>query len=119
MIQVNYKLPYFGIMPCEPFIGIVLNAGVSTQAHRDGMDLGFCGVLPFGDWKGTWSCLYELGLIWEAGSDMIVYFLSDLITHFNTDLDGTRCSFVFNIDFMLAKWAEKFNGTTKVNSRSQ
>jgi hypothetical protein len=114
-MKVNVQLPYFGMLPCMPFTGMVYNSGVSTLAHKDGMDLGFCAVMPFGEWEGADLVLYDIGVVWSAKPDMLIFFLSDCLTHFNTVLKGVRCSMVFNVDFMLAKWAKDQNNFINVN----
>lgn len=102
-------LPYNDFMPCHPFLGTVLNTGVSTLAHRDGMDLGFCLVMPVGTWDGAWLGLYEMRLVWAPVSENLFWFLSNTVTHFNDHLAGTRCSYVFNTDSNHAQWASSSN----------
>jgi hypothetical protein len=36
----------------RPFVGIVVNFSVSTDAHKDWSDKLLCVVIPFGTWEG-------------------------------------------------------------------
>ncbi len=85
---------------------MVFNVSVSTTAHRDPMDLQFCVVFPIGEWEGGHLCVYELGLALQLSCGDLVIFRSDILTHFNLDYSGTRCSLVFSTDKHLRRWAE-------------
>ena len=70
------------------------------------MDFSFCVVIPFGKWEGGQLCLYELGLVLDLQAGDFVLFRSDIITHFNLEHTGKRCSIVLSTDKLLVSWAE-------------
>ncbi|KAH9910256.1 uncharacterized protein B0H18DRAFT_861307, partial [Fomitopsis serialis] len=44
-------LPDHHTSPVHPFLGLVINVNVATQAHRDSNDDSICLVLPIGDFE--------------------------------------------------------------------
>ena len=114
MSVVIQALPLRSSVACWPFTGIVLNIGVSTNGHRDTLDLSLCLVLPIGEWTGGQLCMYELGLCFDLQNGDIVVFKSDMLTHFNLLHKGLRCSMVLHADKHLMSWAKNRNGHKSV-----
>ena len=109
LLYISSSLPYNDHMLCEPFLNMVFNSGVTTRAHWDSKDLGFCLVIPVGEWTGAWLGLYKHWLVWAPQSENLLWFLSNKITHFNMHLKGIRFSFVFSIDDSMLAYTQNGN----------
>jgi hypothetical protein len=93
-----------------PFTGLVVNVNVTTLAHQDDSDAcSICMVVQWGDAEGGAVCLYECGLVLELSAGDAVPFLSEEITHFNTDFTGDRLSMVYHTDKEMRVWTENYN----------
>lgn len=87
-----------------PFLGLVVNLNVVTQAHRDSKDYDMCLVLAVGDFDGGELCLDEPGIVLPLSCGDFVVFPSCRITHFNLHYEGRRASIVLHTDKEITKW---------------
>ncbi|TFK46451.1 hypothetical protein OE88DRAFT_1648472 [Heliocybe sulcata] len=104
------SLPLNSRVPLFPFTGLVFNFNVSTKGHRDVRDLGFCIVIPFGDYKGGHFCLKEPGWVFDLRPGDFLLFNSSGITHFNLLYEGICGSIVGHTDKEFLNWLSNFNG---------
>jgi hypothetical protein len=93
----------------SPFLSLVVNLNVCTEAHRDAKDKDLCLVLAIGDFKGGALCLLEPGLVLELMSGDIAVFRSAEVTHFNLHYAGKRASLVLSSDREFQKWQASYN----------
>lgn len=93
-----------------PFLSLILNLNVMTEAHRDMFDKDFCLVLPLGEFAGGALVMFEQGLVLETRCGDFVIFRSADSTHFNLHYEGRRASFVCHTDKGFDKWKVGRNG---------
>ena len=93
-----------------PFVSLVVNINVRTEAHQDKWDKTLCLVLAVGDFSAGGLVLKEQGLILELRSGDFAVFRSSETTHFNMDYTGRRVTFVMQTDVESDKWCEECNG---------
>ncbi|EPQ50213.1 hypothetical protein GLOTRDRAFT_134150 [Gloeophyllum trabeum ATCC 11539] len=109
-MEVSNSLPLNSRVPLFPFTGLVFNFNAASKAHRDKNDLGFCLVLPFGDYKGGHLCLQEQGWVIDLQPGDFLIFRSSGTTHFNLRYKGIRGSIVGHTDKEFLSWLGDFNG---------
>ena len=105
-----YLLPNHSTSAVHPFLGLVLNFNIASQAHRDAKDDSICVVIPIGEFLGGALCLVELGIVLPLRHGDFTVFPSCDITHFNLHYSGRRCSIVLHTDREMAKWTADRNG---------
>ena len=105
-----YNLPLNQMAPADPWSGVVINANISTTAHRDVGDDDFCMVLVVSDCIGGDLVFHELGLIFASRNGDASLFRSVDLTHYNLDYKGIQGSLVFHRDRAGQRWKENFNG---------
>ncbi|KAG1868759.1 hypothetical protein C8R48DRAFT_771536 [Suillus tomentosus] len=110
IIELSHNLPGGECSPVAPFLSIVINLNVTTEAHRDRFDKDLCLVLPIGKFKAGALVHFEQGLVLELRCGDFVIFPSDDTTHFNLHYEGKRASFVFHTDKGFDKWKNGCNG---------
>lgn len=110
LMQLSDSLPGGYEGPVPPFLSLVVNLNIRSEAHRDTMDKNICLVMPIGNFVGGELVLVEQGLVLALGSGDLVVFHSSETTHFNLDYQGERASFVLHTDRNMATWAENRNG---------
>lgn len=96
--------------PVPPFLSLVVNLNICSEAHRDSMDKkNICMVIPIGSFEGGELVLVEQGLVLEVGNGDVVVFRSGESTHFNLDYSGQRASFVLHTDREMVSWQKDKN----------
>lgn len=95
--------------PVPPFLSLVVNLNIRSEAHRDSMDKNICMVIPIGSFEGGELVLVEQGLVLEVGNGDVVVFRSGESTHFNLDYSGQRASFVLHTDRGMVSWQKDKN----------
>jgi hypothetical protein len=103
-MEVVESLPGNPGSAVKPFVSLVVNLNVRTEAHRDSMDKDLCLVLPIGTFTGGALVLMEPGISLELSNGDFAVFRSSQITHFNLDYEGLRASFAFSTDREFDKW---------------
>ncbi|KAG1898724.1 uncharacterized protein F5891DRAFT_913685, partial [Suillus fuscotomentosus] len=83
IIELSHNLPGGECSPVAPFLSIVININVTTEAHRDRFDKDLCLILPIGKFKAGALVHFEQGLVLELRCGNFVIFPSDDTTHFN------------------------------------
>jgi len=109
LAQVTDSLPGGVISEVMPFILVVLNLNVRTEAHRDKWDKNLCLVLCVGNFSGGSLMLKEQGLVFELQNGYFAIFRSSESTHFNLNYTGRRATFVMQTDIEFDKWVEGKN----------
>ena len=109
LAQIADSLPGNVISEVMPFVSVVLNLNVRTEAHRDKWDKNLCLVLCIGDFSGGALVLKEQGLVLELQNGDFAIFRSSESTHFNLNYTGRRASFVMQTDMEFDKWVEGQN----------
>ena len=109
LMNLSNSLPGGYEGPVPPFLSLVVNLNIRSEAHRDSMDKNICLVIPIGNFKGGELVLVEQGLVLELGSGDVVVFRSGEATHFNMDYEGERASFVLHTDWNMDTWQEHHN----------
>ncbi|KIK35671.1 hypothetical protein CY34DRAFT_95687 [Suillus luteus UH-Slu-Lm8-n1] len=110
IVELSQNLPGGECSPVAPFLSLVINLNVTTEAHRDRFDKDLCLVLPIGKFKGGALVQFEQGLVLELRCGDFVIFPSIDTTHFNLHYEGKRASFVLHTDKGFDKWKEGRNG---------
>lgn len=110
LVKLQESLPAGYIASAPPFLSLVVNVNIRTEAHRDVKDKNICMVIPIGDFQGGELVLVEQGLVLELGNGDVVVFRSAESTHFNLDYSGKRASFVLNTDSHMDSWEKNKNG---------
>lgn len=110
LMRVVDTLPGNSRPVVAPFVSLVVNINVRTEAHRDKKDLFLCLVMPVGEFEGGELVMYEQGLVLEVKCGGIVIFSSAETTHFNLEYTGRRASFVLQTDSEFKKWIDGRNG---------
>jgi hypothetical protein len=109
LMHLSNSLPGGYEGPVSPFLSLVVNLNIRSEAHKDRMDKNVCLVIPIGDFSGGELVLVEQGLVLELGSGDLVVFRSAEATHFNLDYTGERASMVLHTDKNISTWAESRN----------
>ncbi|KAG2339465.1 hypothetical protein BDR05DRAFT_891659, partial [Suillus weaverae] len=112
IVKLSQNLPGGECSPVAPFLSLVINLNVTTEAHRDRFDKDLCLVLPIGEFKGGALVQFEQGLVLELRCGDFVIFPSNDTTHFNLHYEGKRASFVLHTDKGFDKWKEGHNRWT-------
>ncbi|KIK46550.1 hypothetical protein CY34DRAFT_75775 [Suillus luteus UH-Slu-Lm8-n1] len=110
IVELSQNLPGGECSPVAPFLSLVINLNVTTEAHRDRFDKDLCLVLPIGEFTGGALVQFEQGLVLELRCGDFVIFPSADTTHFNLHYEGMRASFVCHTDRGFDKWKEGYNG---------
>ena len=106
LARVADSLPGGVISEVMPFVSLVLNINVRTEAHRDKWDKNLCLVLCIGDFSGGALVLKEQGLVLELQSGDFAIFRSSESTHFNLNYIRRRATFVMQTDVEFDQWVE-------------
>ena len=109
LAEITDSLPGNAISEVMPFVSVVLNLNVRTEAHRDKWDKNLCLILCTGDFSGGALVLKEQGLVLELQNSNFAIFKSSESTHFNLNYTGRRASFVMQTDMEFEKWVEGQN----------
>ncbi|KAG0693972.1 hypothetical protein DFH29DRAFT_774814, partial [Suillus ampliporus] len=88
LVELGQNLPGGECSPVAPFLSLVINLNVTTQAHRDRFDKILCLVLPIGTFTGGALVMFEQGLVLELSCGDCVIFHSADTTHFNLHYEG-------------------------------
>ena len=92
LLRIADSLPEHVMSPVMPFVSLVVNINVRTEAHRDKWDKTLCLVLAVGDFSGGGLVLEEQGLILELQSgDFAVFGLVKQPTSIWIILAGGWC----------------------------
>ncbi|KAI6038319.1 hypothetical protein EDC04DRAFT_2570227 [Pisolithus marmoratus] len=110
LAQVAESLPGNAVSAVEPFVSLVVNINVRTEAHRDQFDKNLCLALAIGDFSGSGLVLHEQGLVLELQNGDFAVFRSSETTHFNLNYVGRRATFVMQTDAEFDKWTGEQNG---------
>ncbi|KAG1719211.1 hypothetical protein EDD22DRAFT_791784, partial [Suillus occidentalis] len=110
IVELSQNLPGGECSPVAPFLSLVINLNVTTEAHRDRFDKDLCLVLPIGEFTGGALVQFEQGLVLELRCGDFVIFPSADTTHFNLHYEGMRASFVCHTDRGFDKWMDGYNG---------
>jgi hypothetical protein len=94
----------------SPFLSLVINLNICSEAHRDAKDKDLCLVLPIRNFMGGSLVLKEQGLVLDlVNGDFVVFRLAET-THFNLDYEGSQALFMLHTDRAMDKWEEGRNG---------
>ena len=115
LAKVVECLPGNTVSEVMPFISLVVNINVWTDAHRDKWDKHLCLVLAIGDFSDGGLVLKEQGLVLELRNGNWAVFRSSKSTHFNLDYTGRHATFVMQTDIEFDKWIEGRNGWNHSN----
>ena len=110
LAHIAESLPGNAMSPVMPFVSLVVNINVRTEAHRDKWDKNLCLALAIGDFSGGRLVLQEQGLVLELQSGDFAVFRSSKITHFNMDYTGRWASLIMQTDIKFDKWTNGRNG---------
>ncbi|KAG2092139.1 uncharacterized protein F5147DRAFT_657757 [Suillus discolor] len=110
IVELSQNLPGGECSPVAPFLLLVINLNVTTEAHQDRFDKDLCLVLPIGEFTGEALVQFEQGLVLELRCGDFVVFPSADTTHFNLHYEGMKASFVCHTDRGFDKWKEGYNG---------
>jgi hypothetical protein len=110
IVELSQNLPGGECSPVAPFLLLVINLNLTTEAHRDRFDKDLCLVLPIGKFTGGALVQFEQGLVLELRCGDFVIFPSADTTHFNLHYEGMRASFVCHTDRGFDKWMDGYNG---------
>ena len=115
LAKVVECLPGNTVSEVMPFVSLVVNINVRTDAHRDKWDKSLCLVLAIGDFSDGGLVLKEQGLVLELRNGDWAVFRSSESTHFNLDYTGRCATFVMQTDVEFDKWIEGRNGWNHSN----
>ncbi|KAG0692427.1 hypothetical protein DFH29DRAFT_768435, partial [Suillus ampliporus] len=76
LVELGQNLPGGECSPVAPFLSLIINLNVTTQAHRDRFDKILCLVLPIGTFTGGALVMFEQGLVLELSCGDCVIFHS-------------------------------------------
>jgi hypothetical protein len=110
---MRFPLPKGTRRLAKPWMGCVVNVGtdspVRTKPHKDvkcAMEGRSC-LCCFGDFRGGHIVFWEIKVIVELKAGDILLFADHLLTHSNTEVEGTRHSLVAFTHQKVIDWLSK------------
>ncbi|KIJ11544.1 hypothetical protein PAXINDRAFT_36142, partial [Paxillus involutus ATCC 200175] len=87
LVRLVRVLPSKATSLTSPFLSLIINLNICSEAHRDAKDKDLCLVLPIRNFKGGSLVLKQQGLVLDlANGDFVVFRLAET-THFNLDYE--------------------------------